>query len=927
MATLALMGAGSALGGAVLPAATASGAAWTFLGLTGAQLGGVVGSLAGSLVDSQLVLPALMSKTIDLKGSRIDDIQAQQGAEGSPIKWLLGPECPAAGTVIWASDAWPEQRTEVHGGKGGGGSAVVETSHYRYYQHFAVALGESPIAGGIESVDKIWADNELIYEADTTNLISSATDISATVFKKRLGFGPKTSSTLYQVFLRLEAPNGGSDLSQFRSGFGYSLTVAGFSVTGNNGTWQLAPPWPYTGTGTVVDLFIGFYTDADIPVGDDPSGDSVTLTQTLSSVDIYTYDTLAIYKGTSTQAADNTIESVEGSGNVPAWRGLVYVVFNRFDLTRYSKRIPQIRALCKTHTSLTLASAIGLILGRHGLTASDYDVTNVAGNFRGYPIAGPQTGVSMLDPLLMAYDLTMQEVQGVLTFNHRGSEDAITVTASDLGCAEAGNEHPPKLDIQDVAEERLPSKVVVQYISTARNYEQGSQPATRPGPVAESVQTIELPLVLSDSEAAEIADRRLWSAYAERRPATASLPPSYVHGVAGDIFNIPRGSETYAVRSERVTRGLSGRIEVEGVAEESYTHTQTPTVQNPNQQFAGLYLPQHMAVAVFEFAPLRDEHVGVPGFYYAASRLGEEGRWDGAQLLISADGSNWTLGAIIEEEAVMGFTEGALGQNRCWGWDKANTVDISLYRGSLESKSAAEVLAGANRMVVGNEVIGFQTATLLTDRRYRLSNLLRGLFDTEISTDGHETNERTVLMNPLSVGFYEMNLGQKGRLVYFKFLPNNSVDPDDVASFSMQFDADTIRTTSPHLHAQFDLDRVFLNPIPRTRRVTRLFERRGGPPAPGDYIEGSTQGQYVQKVRIDVMDPVAADPDAVVRTWTIEITPDNPDYDDYLQGNMTTDGFTGSDAIDARIYQFNEVTGWGRGSPKYRFFREGPDGQ
>lgn len=46
-----------------------------------------------------------------------------------------------------------------------------------------------------------------------------------------------------------------------------------------------------------------------------------------------------IYLGSNTQAADPTIVSVEGVGNVPAYHGLAYMVFTDFDLGA-SGRVP-----------------------------------------------------------------------------------------------------------------------------------------------------------------------------------------------------------------------------------------------------------------------------------------------------------------------------------------------------------------------------------------------------------------------------------------------------------------------------------------------------------------------------------------------------------------------------------------------------------
>jgi hypothetical protein len=51
-----------------------------------------------------------------------------------------------------------------------------------------------------------------------------------------------------------------------------------------------------------------------------------------------------VYLGTETQQPDGLIESYEGEGQVPAFRGLVYVVFEDMELDRFGRRIPQITA-------------------------------------------------------------------------------------------------------------------------------------------------------------------------------------------------------------------------------------------------------------------------------------------------------------------------------------------------------------------------------------------------------------------------------------------------------------------------------------------------------------------------------------------------------------------------------------------------------
>lgn len=52
---------------------------------------------------------------------------------------------------------------------------------------------------------------------------------------------------------------------------------------------------------------------------------------------------MVVYTGTETQLADPTIEGYEGAGNVPAYRGLAYLVLTGFQLEKFGNRIPNFR--------------------------------------------------------------------------------------------------------------------------------------------------------------------------------------------------------------------------------------------------------------------------------------------------------------------------------------------------------------------------------------------------------------------------------------------------------------------------------------------------------------------------------------------------------------------------------------------------------
>ena len=52
--------------------------------------------------------------------------------------------------------------------------------------------------------------------------------------------------------------------------------------------------------------------------------------------------TYRVYKGTDTQNPDSMMETKEGSGNIPGYRGLAYIVFEDMQINAFGNRIPQL---------------------------------------------------------------------------------------------------------------------------------------------------------------------------------------------------------------------------------------------------------------------------------------------------------------------------------------------------------------------------------------------------------------------------------------------------------------------------------------------------------------------------------------------------------------------------------------------------------
>jgi len=150
MASLVLGSIGSAVG----PSIFGAGFSMFGMSITGAQIGGAIGALAGSFIDSAL----MPGQHITRQGPRLSDVNIQSSTEGAPIPLVFG-RMRVAGQLIWASKfRETAATTKSGGGKGSGSSVKVSETDFTYSISFAVAL----CAGETTKIGRVWADGKLL---------------------------------------------------------------------------------------------------------------------------------------------------------------------------------------------------------------------------------------------------------------------------------------------------------------------------------------------------------------------------------------------------------------------------------------------------------------------------------------------------------------------------------------------------------------------------------------------------------------------------------------------------------------------------------------------------------------------------------------------------------------------------------------------
>lgn len=379
-----------------------------------------------------------------------------------------------------------------------------------------------------------------------------------------------------------------------------------------------------------------------------------------------------------------------------------------------------------------------------GLSSSDIDVSDLTDSVRGYSLARQMSARDALAPLRSAYFFDAVESGALIKFVKRGGAVAMTIDADDLAAAveDSDGDSVPTTRAQEA---EIPSAVSVVYKSVDADYEVGTQTSRRTAGSSRQTLTVELPIVLTDDAAAAIADVLLYDAWVARNARTFSATRRYMTLEPTDVIEITDGALTYRLM-------ISGLEAADGVLsfkardddpECLVTNSLgAPTAGGASDvQYAG---PTRLEL--LDIPILRDDDDNA-GFYLAAT--GILSGWRSATVFRSLDaGSNYSSLQDVARAATMGLASTALGDYGGGNTiDEINTVTVEV-QGELASITTASLLNDGNAALLGDEVIQFKRATLVSTGVYELSGLLRGRRGTEQHMATHAVGDRFVLLTP-----------------------------------------------------------------------------------------------------------------------------------------------------------------------------------
>ena len=481
------------------------------------------------------------------------------------------------------------------------------------------------------------------------------------------------------------------------------------------------------------------------------------------------------FNGADDQQPSALVEADKGAGQVPAYRGVACQGLDDFLVTYFGDQLPfALEALIDPDAALTWAQAVALVLERASIPSEAIDTSGInLRPFLGFFTRGSVPGITAMQPLLLAGHLVGQERDGTICMFEIANADSVQVendaTLSDFGVQVYGQPRSDdKLQVEDTAEEDLPTSVGVRHQDPDNGYADGYQHFGLRHPQASATHQNERELdlstlVLTRKDARNLAATHLRREWINRRRYRFVLGANYLDLLENDLvtFTDDEGND---ITCRIIQRDIDSafRVLVTAVEEDVELAVSGSPVQSGAIAVPPLLTQAAALHTVFIDAPgVANDEVGVPAIQIACCvRPGSS--FAGAQVWESSNGSNWVrIGDITAQAGIGEITADFIAEDASEEYGTTTvtfrtsgiaTVEFESFGPfGIEHATDEEALAGKNWCAIvaadGTvELAAFCDITFVSGNTYDLSRWLRGLRGTTPQT--HVAGATIVLLHP-----------------------------------------------------------------------------------------------------------------------------------------------------------------------------------
>jgi hypothetical protein len=688
------------------------------------------------------------------------------------------------------------------------------------------------------------------------------------------------------------------------------------SPNAESGTWTVAftPPVGYTGTNRVAvkNGRVLYPTGSNSSISDD--GITWTTQPCIASAECVWSDGEVFWLTTNASAYYSSDGVTWTARSLPSagwtWVGCYgnsfnVIVRNATGGVRIQRAF--ISALYPQLSSIVSAECLQSGL----LSAGDINIASLTPDVLGYKIGSVGAIRAALEPLQAAWPFDVVQAGYKIKFVLRGGASVVTIAAADLDARASGAAPGVQITTSREMDSQLPRRITLRHIEEAREYDTGEQYAERLNTPAINTRVLDLPIVLTATDAAGIAEVLLYLAWLERHDVSFVLPPTYNQLEPGDSITLTTPEGAILLRLTAVNYTSDGRIECK--AKYASAAIYTPTAVGVSGTVTGVATITRVGGcrAVLMDIPVVTNEQNEP--CYLAAMYGDLSGWTGGVLMTSVDnGITWAeVQSFDGPGATVGIATNVISAPSEYGVvDTKSQLEITIQNGELYSITEPEMFARGNMLAYGAdgrwEIIGARTVTQISGSSYRLGDMIRGRSGTSWAASLHEIGDTVVLLDSSDVALIKVDPAAIGASRLYRAVTYDR-DISTAANIEFTYRAINLKPLAGNVGGGYR-DAVTLDWKIAVRRRSRIIDEWR------DYVDLEV-GESPEAYEFDICED---DTYAVVkRTVDGVLVTRGADYV-YTAAEQIEDFGAEQDTVSYVAYMMSSTVG--RGYPMYRTY-------
>ena len=452
--------------------------------------------------------------------------------------------------------------------------------------------------------------------------------------------------------------------------------------------------------------------------------------------DLKTPGVMRIYNGNGDEPVDPLIDS-DQNGSSPAFRDTAYVVFEDLQLGEFGNRIPALtfEVFADNENGITLEDIVPI--------ASVSEVGNNLSQLQGYSDNGGALG-SALGSLSRALPIgSITGADGLKLIRLDNTSGHPTPLPEALHSNTGQMDGDGDLSTRQRAAASNPEPRALRYYDRTRDYQPSVQRAIGRAQGSREVM-IELPAAIEPTDARSIIGSLARNSRWQRETLVWRIADLDDELEPGSYVKVPGQVGTWRIATwEWLDRGIE--LQLERVMPDS---TLAIAGDSGSASPPLDLLPSPSQLRAFEL-PWDGSGTSQDLALFAAVGSATP-QWSGANLYIDNFGALEPLDYQARQRSTFGHLSTALDPSKSLFLESSVSIEITLEGSELDLQSTTidRISTGANRLLIGEEVLQFLHAEPIDGTIWRLTGLLRGRGGTEWAAQtGHASGTQVALLD------------------------------------------------------------------------------------------------------------------------------------------------------------------------------------